>query len=98
MQAEFDQFAHRMRQHVDADAERPQFGNALEDSGGNADLVQAERQRQPADAAACDENSHGTPLLLPASSHGRGQGATAARAQGAGVTYIRGNCRSDAMV
>jgi hypothetical protein len=27
--------------------------------------VQAERQRQPTDAATCDENRHGTPLLLP---------------------------------
>ena len=58
MQAEFDQFAHRMRQHVDADAERFQRRHALEYFGGNADLVQAERQRQPADAAAGDENGH----------------------------------------
>ena len=28
---------------------------------GNADLVQAERQRQPADAAAGDENRHAMP-------------------------------------
>jgi hypothetical protein len=27
--------------------------------------VQTERQRQPANAAACDENGHDTPLLLP---------------------------------
>ena len=65
VQAELDQFAHRMRQHVDADAERPQLGHAFKDFGGNADLVQAERQRQPADAAARDENSHVTPLLAP---------------------------------
>ena len=67
VQAELDQFAHRMRQHVDADAERPQLGHAFEHFGGNADLVQAERQRQPADAAAGDEYGHVTPLLL----HGR---------------------------
>jgi hypothetical protein len=42
-QSEFDQFAHRVRQHVDADAERLQFGHALEYFGGNADLMQAER-------------------------------------------------------
>ena len=62
-QAEFDQFAHGMRQHVDADAERLQLGHAFEYFGGNADLVQAERQRQPADAAAGDKNRHHTPLL-----------------------------------
>ena len=65
VQAELDQFAHRMRQHVDADAERPQLGHAFKDFCRNADLVQAERQRQPADAATRDENSHVTPLLLP---------------------------------
>ena len=64
MQAELDQLAHRMRQHVDADAERLQFRHALEHAGGNADLVQAERQRQPANAAAGDENRHDTPSLL----------------------------------
>ncbi len=45
MQAELDQFAHGMRQHVDADAERLQLGDALEHARGNTDLVQAERQR-----------------------------------------------------
>ena len=62
MQAELDQFAHRMRQHVDADAERLQLGHAFEHPSGNADLVQAERQCQPADAAAGDEYGHVTPL------------------------------------
>ena len=52
MQTKLDQFADGMRQHIDADAKRLQFGNAFEHFGGNADLVQAERQRQPADAAA----------------------------------------------
>jgi hypothetical protein len=47
-----------MRQHVDGDAERLQLGHALEHFGGNADLMQAERQRQPADAAAGDEYGH----------------------------------------
>jgi hypothetical protein len=63
-----------MRQHVDADAERLQFGHALEHFGANADLMQAERQRQSADAATGDENSHDTPLLLMASWHERWQG------------------------
>src|SRR6478735_2260043 len=61
VQAELDQLAHRMRQYVDADAERLQLGHAFEYFGGNADLVQAERQRQAADAAARDENSHDMP-------------------------------------
>ena len=47
-----------MRQHVDADAERLQFRDALEHFHGNADSVQAERKRQPADAAAGDEYRH----------------------------------------
>src|ERR1700738_2273140 len=76
-QAELDQFAHRVRQHVDADAERLQFGHALEYFGGNANLMQAECPRQPADAAAGDKNGHETPLLLGRSSHGGRQGATA---------------------
>ena len=61
VQAEFDQLPHRMRQHVDTDPERPQFGHALKDAHWCADLVQAERQRQAADAAARDENRHDTP-------------------------------------
>src|SRR5580692_5128677 len=47
-----------MRQHIDADTERLQFRHALEHFGGDADLVQAERQGQPADTAACNENRH----------------------------------------
>src|SRR6266705_2181472 len=77
-QAEFDQLTHGMRQQVDADAERLQFRDALEYFGGNADLMQAERQRQSADAAARDKNGHDTPLT-DASWHGRRQGATAKR-------------------
>src|SRR4029077_17782300 len=47
-----------MRQYVDADAERLQLGHAFENFGGYSDLVQAERQRQPADAATGDEYGH----------------------------------------
>src|SRR6185369_11284227 len=57
-QPELDQLAHGMRQHVDADAEWLQLGDALEHFYGNADSVQAERQRQSADAAAGDEYGH----------------------------------------
>src|SRR5260221_14471055 len=67
VQAELDQLAHRVRQHVDADAERLQFGHALEYFGGNPDLMQAERQRQSADAAARNKYGHDTPLSLLAS-------------------------------
>jgi hypothetical protein len=35
--------------------------------GGNPDLMQAERQRQPADAAARDKYGHDAPLSLLAS-------------------------------
>ena len=76
-QAEFDQFAHGMRQHVDADAERLQLGHALEDFGGNADLMQAERQRQPANAAAGDENRHDHALVMVGVMAWRREGATA---------------------
>ena len=62
VQAEFDQLTHRMGQYIDADAERLQLGHALEYFGGNSDLVQAQRQRQPADAATGDEYGHVTPL------------------------------------
>src|SRR6478752_10561582 len=39
VQTELDQLAHRMQQHIDADAERLQLGHAFEYFGGNADLV-----------------------------------------------------------
>ena len=79
-----------MRQHVDADAERLQRGHALEHFGGNADLVQAERQRQPADAAAGDENGHDT-LLLPGR-HDMGGGRGQLRKAAGGVDR-RAACR-----
>ena len=77
VQAELDQFTDGMRQHVDADAERPEFGCALEYFGWHADLVQAKRQRQSADTAARDKNSHVTPSDLSASSHEKPRWATA---------------------
>src|SRR5262249_17235963 len=64
VQAKLDQLAHGMRQHIDADAERLQLAHALEHARGNANLGQAERQRQPANAAAWDENGHDAPSLL----------------------------------
>ncbi len=67
MQAKFDQFANGVRKHIDADPERLQLGHALEDFGANADLMQAERQRQAADAAAGNKNCHANVLLPEAS-------------------------------
>ena len=61
---------------IEAGYKWPQFRHAFEHFGRNADLVQAERQRQPADAAARDENRHATPPLLPGRHRmreGRGQ-------------------------
>src|SRR5262249_24656518 len=51
-----------MREHIDADAERLQLGDAFEHLCRDADLVQAERKGQPANAAACDKYGHGAPL------------------------------------
>ena len=49
-----------VRAEVDADAERVDLGRGLEDSDapGGAGRVQGERQRQPADAAADDDDVH----------------------------------------
>ena len=43
-----------MRQDVDADAERPDLSRLLVDAAGDAGAVQAEGERQPADAGAED--------------------------------------------
>ena len=43
-----------MRQDVDADAERPDLRRLLVDAAGDAGAVQAEGERQPADAGADD--------------------------------------------
>src|SRR6195256_6859384 len=85
-QADFDQLTHGMRQQVDADAERLQFRDALEHFGGNADLVQAERQRQSADAAARDKNGHDKASHERASSHGRAAGGNCEGRSGRGAT------------
>ena len=57
-QAEFDQFAHCMRQHIDADAKRLQFRHAFKHAARNTDLVKAQCERQPADPAPRDKNRH----------------------------------------
>src|SRR5260370_22586506 len=58
-QAERSQFANAMRQDVDADAELLHFRGRLEDSAGNVELMQGQRQRQSPDAASRDQDVHG---------------------------------------
>src|SRR5262245_33738002 len=56
LQAKLAQLAHGMWQQVDADAERMDLRCRLEYTARDASLVQAERQREPADAAAHDQH------------------------------------------
>jgi hypothetical protein len=46
----------RVRQDVDADAERPHLGRSLEHAAGDALPVQGQRERQAADAGADDRD------------------------------------------
>ncbi len=69
-QPELDQLAHRMRQHVDAHAERLQLGDALDHSTGTPP-VQAERSRKPADACPAMSTVMTKPLHSLASWHRR---------------------------
>ena len=54
--AEVVELAHGVGLQVDADAERAHLAHRLEHDAGHADLVQRQRRRQPADAAAGDED------------------------------------------
>jgi len=54
--AELGQPAHGVRQQVDADAERFDLGRRFEHAAGHSGAMQRKRERQPADAAADDEN------------------------------------------
>src|SRR3569832_1709737 len=62
-QTELDQLAAGMGQYVVADADRLQFGDALEHPDLDADLVQAERDGEPGNAASGHEHGHGCPPL-----------------------------------
>ena len=53
--AEVVEFPHRIGLQVDADAQRSHLAHRLEHDARHADLMQGERRRQPADAAAGDE-------------------------------------------
>ncbi len=50
------EFLGRMRQQIDADADRAHLGNGFVDAAGNARLVQAQSERQAADAGADDDD------------------------------------------
>ena len=69
--AERAQLGGGMRQDVDADAERQDLAARLVDPTGDARGVQAERQRQAADAGADDED------FVAAHGRGRVQGGVA---------------------
>ena len=53
---ELGELAHRVRQQVDADAERLQFGSGVEQAAGNASAVEHQRERQATNAGTDDEN------------------------------------------
>ena len=57
-EAERGEFAHRMRQQRDADAELLQFGRRLVDAARDPARVQMERERKPANPSADDRNGH----------------------------------------
>jgi hypothetical protein len=56
LQTQVRQHARRVRQEVDAHAHRLDLGRRLEHPARNLPLMQLEREREPADAAADDEN------------------------------------------
>src|SRR5690606_13393691 len=56
--AQRGEFAHRVRQERDADAELLQFGGALINRASDPARLEIERQRQTADSAADDRNLH----------------------------------------
>ena len=60
-QPELRPFRDAMRQVVDADAELPHLRRRLQHGAGDAPPFQHQRQGQPPDAAACDQNLHPRP-------------------------------------
>jgi hypothetical protein len=57
-QSELGELAHRVRQQVDADAERLQRGRGVEQLRLDAGRVQAERGGQARDPGPCDQDMH----------------------------------------
>ncbi len=56
LQPERGQFLGRVRQQVDADPDRPDFGGRFENAAGNAGRVQRQPERQSADAGPDDDD------------------------------------------
>ena len=56
LESEFAQHLRRVRQQVDADADRLDLGRGLVDAARNVSRVQLERERQPADSRADDDD------------------------------------------
>ena len=55
-EAECCQLPCGMRQQIDADADRLDFGSGFENAAGNSGLVQRKPERQPADPGANDDD------------------------------------------
>ena len=64
---ELDQLARRVRQQVDADAQRPQLGHAVDDLyiGAHTGRVQAQSRAEPAYPGADDQYPHNRSLPRP---------------------------------
>ena len=56
LESERGQFLGGVREQIDADADRPDFGGRLEYPAGNAALVQRKPQRQSANAGSDDDD------------------------------------------
>ena len=67
LEPERAQLLHGVRADIDADAERAHLGRGLEhpDAAGLARRMQRQRQRQPADTAADDDDFHAVLLAWP---------------------------------
>jgi len=57
-QSELGELAHRVRQQVDADAQRSQLGGGVDQLRLDARRVQAESGGQAGDPGACDQHPH----------------------------------------
>ncbi len=56
LQSKRGQFLGRMRQQIDADADRLDFGGGFENPAGNSGGVQRKPESQPADAGSDDDD------------------------------------------
>jgi hypothetical protein len=58
LKPEIDQFTAGVRKHIDADAKRLDLADGLKHPSGNADLMQAQRKREAADATPGNQDRH----------------------------------------